>query len=201
MAQPLPPKPFATEAVPHVFGYGSLVNVATHDMQPTRPARLSGWRRIWVHTMALPVAVLSVHRTEGEIAGMLAPVAGGDWRALDARESGYARHPATEALRMDAGGPLPKEAMVYAVDMTPRHLADKHRPILLSYLDVVLQGFLRSFGETGVTQFAATTDGWEAAVLDDRAAPRYPRHQPLTAAERGIVDDLLSGLGCRMIRG
>jgi hypothetical protein len=53
---------------------------------------------------------------------------------------------------------------------------------------VVVQGYLREFGEEGVTRFFTTTHGWDAPILDDRAAPRYPRHQPVTATERAITD-------------
>ncbi|MDX5384038.1 MAG: gamma-glutamylcyclotransferase, partial [Rhodobacterales bacterium] len=32
------------------FGYGSLVNRATHDYGQARAATLPGWRRAWRHT-------------------------------------------------------------------------------------------------------------------------------------------------------
>ena len=41
----------------------------------------------------------------------------------------------------------------------------------------------------------ATTDGWHVPVLDDRAAPRYPRAQTLTDRERILVDDALATAG------
>jgi hypothetical protein len=69
----------------------------------------------------------------------------------------------------------------------------------LSYIDVVVQGYLREFGEEGVARFFATTDGWDAPVADDRADPIYLRHQTLTRAERALVDRWLDDLGaeCR----
>ena len=73
-------------------------------------------------------------------------------------------------------------------------------PILLSYLDVVIQGYLRHFGPDGVARFVATTEGWNAPVLNDRAAPLYPRAQRLTAAETGLVDTILQAQGSRLIR-
>ena len=69
--------------------------------------------------------------------------------------------------------------------------------MLLSYIDVVVQGYLREFGERGVRHFFETTDGWEAPVLDDRAAPIYPRHQRLSPDERALVDDQLREIGVR----
>uniref|UniRef100_UPI000A5B3968 DnaB-like helicase C-terminal domain-containing protein n=1 Tax=Leisingera sp. F5 TaxID=1813816 RepID=UPI000A5B3968 len=41
---------------PYFFGYGSLVNAATHDFSDPQPAHLSGWRRAWRHTDLRPVA-------------------------------------------------------------------------------------------------------------------------------------------------
>jgi hypothetical protein len=48
-------------------------------------------------------------------------------------------------------------------------------PVLLSYLDVVVQGYLQEFDEAGVAHFFDTTDGWDAPLLDDRTHPHYPR--------------------------
>ena len=66
--------------------------------------------------------------------------------------------------------------------------------IPLSYLDVVVQGFLREFGPQGAQNFFETTDGWEAGIWDDRADPIYPRHQTLTPAERQATDDAIERL-------
>ena len=41
------------------FGYGSLVNRATHDFPEAHPARVTGWRRAWRHTDLRPVAYLT----------------------------------------------------------------------------------------------------------------------------------------------
>jgi len=46
------------------FGYGSLVNRATHSFNNAQPAQLTGWRRVWRHTDLRPVAFLSVQRDE-----------------------------------------------------------------------------------------------------------------------------------------
>jgi hypothetical protein len=173
------------------FGYGSLVNRATHAYPDPRPARLEGWRRVWVHTDLRPVAYLSVEPAEGEILGLVAEVPGGDWAALDRREAAYDRHPVTTRLHA-CGTEMP--ARVYAV---PRHHAappDSRHPVLLSYIDTVVQGFLEVFGREGAAHFFETTAGWGGPVTDDRAAPRYPRATALTPAERAIVDAGLAGV-------
>ena len=171
------------------FGYGSLVNVATHAYLDARPARLAGWRRRWVSTSLRPVAYLSVEPWEGEIAGLVADVPGGDWAALDAREAAYDKHPVT--VHLQACGSA-SAARVYAV--APAHAAppDTAHPVLLSYIDTVVEGFLDVYGEAGVAEFFASTAGWHCPIRDDRAAPVYPRATPLKAHVRALVDGYLA---------
>jgi len=64
----------------------------------------------------------------------------------------------------------------------------------MSYLDVVIQGYLRAFGQDGALRFFETTDGWGSPILNDRAAPRYPRHQALRPDETAFVDEQLARL-------
>ncbi len=181
---------------PFFFGYGSLVNRDTHGYGEAYHARLSGWRRTWRHTALRELAFLTAEpAADVAIDGLIARVPGDDWAALDEREAGYDRHPLAAGLRHDA--PRAVAAQIYAVPAPETPLAP--RPILLSYLDVVVQGFLREFGADGADAFFATTAGWEAPVLDDRAAPRYPRHRVLARAERAFVDDRLAGMGARIL--
>ena len=181
------------------FGYGSLVNRATHDYPGAEPALLAGWRRVWVHTALRPVAFLSVEPAPGvAIAGLVAEVPRGDWAALDAREYAYRRHAVTAAAHPCGSGIA---AQVYAVPQPQSASPSQTHPILLSYLDAVVQGFLREFGPAGAADFFATTAGWDAPVLDDRAAPRYPRAQPLSRAETGLVDRLLADHGVWRLSG
>ena len=86
-------------ADPYFFGYGSLVNLSTHDFPDPRPARLKGWRRAWRHTDLRPVAFLTaIPDPDAEIDGMIAHVPGDDWAALDEREWAYDRILATHAV-------------------------------------------------------------------------------------------------------
>lgn len=176
----------------YFFGYGSLVNQRTHAYPDGRPAHLQGWRRIWRGTPLAPQAFLSVHRSgSGTIDGLVAAVPAQDWAALDLRETGYDRHP----IAGDVSHDLHPEAEVQVYAVADRHhLPLDESPILLSYLDVVVQGFLHHYGPEGARAFFATTDGWERTVLDDRQAPQYPRHQVLTEAERAVVDSHLAAL-------
>ncbi len=65
----------------------------------------------------------------------------------------------------------------------------------MSYLDVVIQGYLTEFGEEGAARFFETTSGWNAPLLNDRAAPLYPRAQSLTVDETAFIDQALARLG------
>ena len=183
---------------PCFFGYGSLVNRRTHAYPEARPASARGWSRRWQGTRLRRVAYLTVVPDRGaEIAGLVAAVPGADWAALDLRETGYARHLVVD-LAVDAAapligpGPAPAnapgigEVQIYAVE--ERHAEEGAHPILLSYLDTVIQGYLEVYGEAGARAFFDTTAGWHLPLLDDRAAPAYPRATQLTPAERAVVD-------------
>ncbi|MEL6800194.1 MAG: gamma-glutamylcyclotransferase family protein [Pseudomonadota bacterium] len=177
---------------PYFFGYGSLVNRATHAHEDAHPATLRGWRRMWRHTALRPVAFLTVVPAPGSrIDGLIAAVPGADWLALDEREHAYDRVSAAEVAH-----PLPHspDVHLYTIPDGKHGAPDRTHPVLLSYVDTVVQGFLNEFGEDGVARFFATTDGWDAPIADDRKTPRYTRHQTLTRAERALVDQHLEGL-------
>lgn len=170
------------------FGYGSLVNAATHDYPSLAPSSVTGWRRAWRHTLGRDLAYLTaVPATDTILLGITAAVPNGDWAALDAREHAYER--------LDISGsidPGHADTAIYAIPAEASKDPSLKHPILRSYLDVVVQGYLRVYGEEGVRHFFDTTDGWDAPILDDRAKPIYPRHQPMTATETALVDQGLA---------
>ena len=181
---------------PYFFGYGSLVNRNTHSYPDARTAQLDGWRRQWVRTEGRDIVYLSVvQHPATRIDGLIAAVPGADWAALDKREYSYERHASGGAVVHDLT-PAPDIAH-YAI---PADIAVTHgdHVILLSYLDVVVQGFLREFGTEGAVRFFDTTDGWDTPILDDRAAPLYPRHQTLTEAETAVVDHHMERLSVQI---
>ncbi|MCA8881931.1 MAG: gamma-glutamylcyclotransferase [Rhodobacteraceae bacterium] len=181
----------------YFFGYGSLVNHRTHSYPDARRARLEGWRRTWCHTQLRDEAFLSVHPADGAVIhGLVAAVPQQDWRALDLRESGYDRHAVTTGITHDLSAPA--EVHVYAIPDRHRRVGEGGH-ILMSYLDVVVQGFLHHYGPAGVAHFFDTTDGWAVRVLDDRGAPRYPRHQILSAEEKDIVDRHLAQVPAEVV--
>ncbi len=177
---------------PYFFGYGSLVNRATHDFQIAHPARISGWRRAWRHVEGRKVAFLTaVPDASSEIAGLTAAVPGADWDHLDQREHSYDRVPAYDVKHNISPAP---DIHIYHAPRERHVAASTSRPVLLSYIDVVVQGYLREFGEDAVADFFATTDGWDAPILDDRAEPIYPRHQILKPIETELVEHHLGEL-------
>lgn len=182
---------------PHFFGYGSLVNANTHIYDQTHPATVSGWQRRWRHTTLRDLAYLTVEPApDVQIDGLIAKVPDADWAALDLRETGYTRSALDpQALRHDAG---PVAVQMYQTDPQITAAPSVTHPVLLSYLDVVVQGFLQVFGEDGVARFFDTTQGWDAPILNDRSNPIYPRHQPLSAEETELVDHHLSLLSAQV---
>lgn len=181
---------------PYFFGYGSLVNRATHAYPDAQRATLSGWRRAWVRSPGRTTVFLTGVPAPGHrISGLIARVPDADWDTLDLRETGYARVPTQDAVTHDTGRAL--DIAVYAVQ--PHNmLPEGDHVILMSYLDVVVQGFLREFGADGVAQFFATTDNWDTPILDDRDAPLYPRHQVLHPDEHALVDQHLKALSAHV---
>jgi len=181
------------------FGYGSLVNRGTHAFEDAHPARLRGWRRIWRHTLLRRVAYLTVvPDPQCEIDGLIAGVPHEDWESLDRREGAYDRVAAAD--QVDHPLTHRPDIAVYAIPDGKHGKPSEQGPVLLSYIDVVVQGYLREFGEDGVIRFFDTTDGWDAPILDDRAEPVYPRHQELSRDERHLVDDLLATRGVSVLQ-
>lgn len=183
---------------PYFFGYGSLVNANTHVYDETHPATVKGWRRRWRHTKLRNLAYLTVEPHDGgEIDGLIAKVPGADWAALDLRETGYARSRLPSHTLTHGGAPdLPVE--IYQTHAHHEAAPSVRHPVLLSYIDTVVQGFLRVYGEDGVQRFFATTAGWDTPILNDRSDPQYPRHQRLSRDETALVDHHLSRLPARV---
>ena len=128
-----------------------------------------------------------------DICGLIARVPNDDWAALDQREIYYTRsNLAPQSLHYDGTF----DVQMYEVETDKD--ADVSHPILLSYLDVVVQGFLEQFGIDGVADFFDTTSGWDAPILNDRQAPIYPRAQVLTDDETALVDHHLTLLSAQM---
>ncbi len=163
-----------------VFGYGSLVNNTTHDHDVVA-VQVTGWRRVWRTLGARNVATLSVTPAPGAtLSGVMMQVPRAAQAALDAREAGYVRVPVQTIDGQDA--------CLYEVQ---DHLGQAEvRPILRSYLDVVLLGYEAMFGPESLDAFYQTTDGWHWPIYDDRDAPRYPRACQISRLDAARFDAL-----------
>lgn len=181
----------------YFFGYGSLVNRLTHGYAPAHKAVASGWRRAWRATRERRVAYLTaIPDPQARIDGLIAPVPPEGWAALDYREAAYERLHAAHQVAHEAEA---SDIAIYAIAEGRHFPPTADNPVLLSYVDVVIQGYLAEYGRDGADRFLDTTTGWEAPILNDRATPRYPRAQRLSDAERAYVDAALARLCCTLV--
>jgi hypothetical protein len=161
---------------PFFFGYGSLVNRGTHDFPQVARARVRGWARTWKRTKLRQVAFLTAVEAPGqEIEGLIAAVPGADWAALDAREYAYDRHAVIE-IDHDHGPEPRLDVHIYRTK--PEHDTDgsEEHPILLSYLDTVIQGYLTEFGEAGARGSSTPPGVGGARFRRPGRAGLFPRH-------------------------
>lgn len=169
-----------------VFGYGSLVHRGTlTGVLSVERATLNGWRRAW-RALSRPghfgACTLSAVPAEDAIEGLFVTFDDDHRERLAEREHNY------DAIAL--GGP---DSVIYRVKPEADGWGDASHPIARSYLDTVLAGYFREFGEDGVRRFLATTDGWHAPIREDRETPTYPRVQPLDGSTREAIDRLLAG--------
>lgn len=118
---------------------------------------------------------------------------------IDAREFRYHRRDISLADLVFASG-----LTAHAADVAPElrlHVyearvehppAQGHSPILRSYLDAVMQGFLREFGPAGVHRFVTETGAFHTPIHEDRYAALYPRAVSLSPLEIELFDAALS---------
>lgn len=192
------------------FGYGSLVNretLRTHIVG-ARPARVSGWRREWqprpdaglAADRAVHASLLTVRPApESEIDGLLVFDHVDNLAAVDLRENDYQRrHVPLETLTVIGDG-VPDGCPVYIYEADPPEESPEDCPILQSYLDAVLKGFLREHGLEGLQHFIRGTAHFDTPILGDRDWPIYPRAVSLSAEDRALFDRLLQENGARYV--
>ena len=114
--------------------------------------------------------------------------------ALDEREGGYDRR-VVQARDIDLEIDFEFEGPIYIYEARPPAHEGRRHGILQSYLDAVLQGYLKEYGADHVHRFLADTHAFHAPVIRDRHAPRYSRHVETSDEERGLFDELLGAHG------
>lgn len=208
---------FGTGELVGYFGYGSLVNqntLTTNHVEVYR-ARLKGWRRTWrprpgmgldmgatpgvMLPDGLAPSLLSAHRAEGfSIDGLLVIDFAVNLADVDTREFRYHRRDIALAdLEFtEPGHSLGADITLHVYEARTEHPpAEGPAPILRSYLDAVMQGFLREFGADGLHRFVAETDAFHTPIHEDRAEPLYPRAVRLSPAEMELFDHVLGRVG------
>lgn len=119
--------------------------------------------------------------------------------AMNRREGDYCRVPLVSANidLIDTGSDLNRQDQIPNVYLYVGHKrhqrpGDQDFPVYLSYVDTVLQGYRQRHGEAGAHHFLQSTSDWHVPIVNDRDAPRYPRHTPLTGSDRRFIDALLA---------
>ncbi|AXS40310.1 gamma-glutamylcyclotransferase family protein [Breoghania sp. L-A4] len=188
------------------FGYGSLVNCDTRTPGSiVARGTLSGWVREWRIAGPTPrggVCSLTVRPEAGtDIRGLMVREHSSGLAALDEREGRYDRVDLDEgSFCADPDAPAHDgRGFVYRARSEHYRWGDADHPILLSYVDCVLAGFYRHWGEAGVRHFIETTHGWHVPILDDREAPRYPRAVALGEDLLGLIDAALADADVRWL--
>ena len=188
------------------FGYGSLVNRQTlpDDAHSVR-VRVRGWRRAWRLTSRRsdrPRCTLTVvPDPDSEILGTVIAQPEHHEDALQQREMLYERQDldASCVEWIDGRPGTWPDPFIHVGAAAHSGSGDADHPILLSYIETVMAGFLNTFGDNGPRHFVATTSDWHVPVLNDRHQPFYPRAKKLADCEQSLVDDLLREIGVTII--
>lgn len=182
------------------FGYGSLVNRRTlrTAFLGASAARVTGWRRCWrprdpeLAALGHEASLLSARPHEGSVLeGLVVYDRLDHLPEVDRRETGYNRVSVAPDRLAFVGSALASCPVYIYEAKTNDAVEDPGHPILQSYLDAVLQGFLVEFGEAGVRGFVENTLGFERPVQRDRNRPIYPRSVELSPSETELFDALL----------
>ncbi|MEM5501259.1 gamma-glutamylcyclotransferase family protein [Ahrensia kielensis] len=181
------------------FGYGSLVNPATHrtNVLHYERAQLRGFKRSWQERPDIgtePIALLSSAPSSHDdlLDGLLVFDLSENLPLLDEREYGYDRLSVTpEDLKLYDDKTLPEIPLYVYSGRLPQKVDAPHY-ILQSYLDAVLQGYLHQYGEEGVRNFVERTARFNTKLFADRASPRYPRYVSLSESEQHLFDQVTS---------
>lgn len=179
------------------FGYGSLVNPATHrtNVLHYERARLRGFSRQWQgrpDSADQPIALLSSAPSNADdlLDGLLVFDRLENLTALDEREAGYDRLDVQRSDMFLVNGNVLPDCPLYVYSGRKPASPDKEHFILQSYLDAVLQGYLHQYGIEGARNFIVRTSAFDTKLLTDRDSPRYPRAVELSHEEAAHIDAL-----------
>ncbi len=183
-----------------IFSYGSLVNPDTLDFSAKAyPARVKGYCRSWGHCVSLHGfnlrALTVVKRKFCEIEGVVLVADESIAQILNKREIGYKPVRVTPVLKDENYQHYAENSYLYIGKKEFQDLHNVNYSIPQSYLDCVLDGYLKLGGTKSAFQFIESTDGWDVPIMNDRNSPKYPRALELTDNRIQEIDRILVDSG------
>lgn len=157
-----------------IFSYGTLINPEirkkTGNSGKTCIARARGYRRRWnwQHPTQSRTALGVEKKEDCQCLGVVVEIPDSEIHKFDEREFNYRREHVDNVecqVKLD-------EVWIY-VPIEPK-LASTQKPIVQTYLDPILDYFLK-VDEELAQEFLQTTMDWERPWVDDRDNPVYPR--------------------------
>jgi len=179
----------------YIFGYGSLICTDSRSRTgisgSAHPIEVRGIARKWsVHVPDYAGTAVGAHSDpEAYCNGVFFAVDEDNLGRFDGREKGYRRIelPWADVQSLSTES-LPLTGILWAYVGTSQAAPEAARPIMQSYLDVILNGCL-NYGPDFARRFTELTGQWQHLV-NDRAQPTYPR--PLQSSARlPEIDGLL----------
>jgi hypothetical protein len=147
----------------------------------------------WGRVCAL--TIVAQHRTS--VKGILIPTTAAELKAIDIREIGYVRGDIERRNLSATTTPLSGSLVTYFSRDEHLRPGSAEYPIWRSYVDYILAQYIEAFGPASASLFISETVGWEAPMLDDRSAPKYPRAKSLSPRIRATIDEALAVAGIR----
>lgn len=171
----------------YIFGYGSLIcqdsRSRTGVSGEAHAIEVQGIQRKWsLQSPEWPATAVGAHEeATARCNGVYFHVDEQNLERFDEREQGYRRTKLSwHNVSQLSPQPLPSHGTLWAYVGEGAGQPSPERPIMQSYLDVILNGCL-DFGEAFAVAFTQTTECWQHLV-NDRDNPQYPR--PLTTLHR-----------------
>ena len=167
----------------YIFGYGSLVNAESRaasfeSMTSVVAARISadfGYKRVWNY-QGPGFTALGLEKTNNamSINGIIYSVKAEDMTVWDQRERNYDRIELPwEFVESVDWMDLPKKGKLWVYVPKVNNTASPSHPIIQSYVDICVTGFL-DYSEEFAIEFLETTGNWSMYWLNDRLVARRP---------------------------
>lgn len=163
-----------------IFGYGSLISADSRRRTGiggrALAVEIDGIERRWsVPVPDYGATAVGAHLNPDSCCnGVIFIVDDANLARFDDREQGYDRHGIdwSDVRSLDQHD-LPTDLPLWAYVGYSSETPQPHRPIMQTYVDVILHGCL-SYGDDFARRFLHSTGPWQH-LSDDRLAPQYPR--------------------------